>query len=550
MSTDRSLSVPRPSSVPRRVELSLAGWPRLAIDGAEAALKLTRALALLACLAEAPSRRLPRAPLAARLWPDADEAVARSRLRRLIYNLNAACGGELVSGDAHELWFGVEPEVDVARTRAAAQAVLADAGTQADDVERLLAAQSHALLEGFEIDSDLFEAWRAQRRADHERLLARAWLRLAEREAAGGDAALAVEAAERLIALDPCAERAHAALITARARQGDAAAVEQAYFRCAELLRAELGVRPSAALEGAYAAAVARRPAPDTAPRIEFARTREGAVAYTVLGVSGPAMVLVPGLLSHIEVALDEPRLRSAMERLAQRCRVVLLDRRGTGLSERVGVEPTTAAAVEDIVAILDRMGERRAILFGASVGGTIAIDCAASMPDRVCGLVLYGSNARGSWAPDYPWAMKADALEKWLQVLHAEWGAATSLEAFAPSVAKEPQMQQWWARMLRTGVSQNGLAAILRAFHRMDVRDRLALLKPVPTLVIQRQGDRIVREGAGRYLAEAIPGAQLVMLPGEDHWWWHGDADAVLAAIERFVSALEAGSRRAPDPG
>lgn len=538
MSTDRSLSSARPASVPRRVELSLHGWPRLRIDGAELPLRLTRALALLACLAEAPGQRLPRGPLAAQLWPDADEALGRSRLRRLLYNLNAACGAELVCGDAHELWFAVAPLVDVLQTRAAAQAVLGEPPHAADQVQRLLAAQSHALLDGFELDSDLFESWRAQRRAEHERLLARAWQRLAEREASGGDAALAVEAAERLIALDPCAEHAYAALITARARQGDAVAVEQAYFRCAEVLRVELGVRPSAVVERAYAAAVAQAPALEAAARIEFAQTREGAVAYTVLGGSGPTMVLVPGLFSHIEVALDEPRLRRALERLAEFSRVVLLDRRGTGLSERVGVEPTTAAAVEDIVATLDSLGERRAILFGASVGGTIAIDCAASMPERVSGLVLYGCNARGSWASDYPWAMTTEQMQRWLEVLHAEWGAATSLEAFAPSVAEEPQMRQWWARMLRTGVSQNGMAAILRAFHQMDVRDRLASLK-IPTLVIQRAGDRIVREGAGRYLAGAIPGAQLVMLPGEDHWWWHGDAEAVLAAVERFVSSL-----------
>lgn len=539
MSTDRSLSGPRPANVPRpRVELRLHGWPRLAIDGVESPLKLTRALAALACLAEASGQRLPRAPLAAKLWPDADEALGRTRLRRLIYNLNAACGLELVCGDAHELWFGVTPQIDVLDTRAAAQALLGGSPRTPQQQLTLLAPGSHALLEGFEIDSQLFEDWRAQRRGEHERLVTRAWQRLAEREAAQGDATLAVEAAERLIALDPCAERAYATLITARARQHDPAAVEQAYFRCAEALRAELGVRPSAAVERAYAAAVAQVPAPDDTTRIEFAQTRDGAVAYTVLGTSGPAMVLVPGLLSHIEVALDEPRLRAVLERLAERCRVVLLDRRGTGLSERVGIEPTTAAAVEDIVAILDRIGERRAILFGASVGGTIAIDCAATMPQRVSGLVLYGCNARGSWSEDYPWAMKSEVLQRWLEVLHAEWGAATSLEAFAPSVAHEPQMQQWWARMLRTGVSQNGMAAILRAFHQMDVRDRLATLD-VPTLVIQRKGDQIVREGAGRYLAEAIPGAELVMQDGADHWWWHGDADAVLGAVERFVSRL-----------
>ncbi|HEY0858790.1 MAG TPA: alpha/beta hydrolase, partial [Albitalea sp.] len=299
----------------------------------------------------------------------------------------------------------------------------------------------------------------------------------------------------------------------------------------------------SPGVEAAYAAALAQvhggtvaaaAPAP---AQIRFAQTGDGAVAYSVHGGAGPTLVVVPGLLSHIEVALEEPRIRRCVERLAERHRVVLVDRRGTGLSERVGVAPTVASAVEDIAAVIDALGDTPGWLFGASVGGAIAIEAAATLPERLAGLVLYGTSARGSWAPDYPWAMKPDQLQRWLDMLTVGWGGATSLDAFAPDMAQDPQVQTWWARMLRSGASQNGMAAILRAFHETDVRDKLPGLR-LPTLVIHRDEDRIVRAGAGRHIASHVPGARFAPLPGRDHWWWHGDAEAVLQEIEDFVAS------------
>lgn len=541
----------RPSSVLRRVDLRLQGYPSLCVDGAEVALKLKRGLALLVLLAEL-GRKVSRAQLAALLWPDAEPALGRSRLRRLVHEVHAACGVELIAADADALWLPsdrFQVDSDVQRTRAAAQALLGAAGAEQADVARILAPHAAGLLEGFAIDADTFTDWVEQRRAEQRRLLARALQRLAEQQAANGDAALAIEAAERLNALDPATEAGYAALITALARRGDLAAVESAYFRCADMLRAEFGVAPSPVVEAAYAAAlsqvrggatgVAAARAPE---HIHFAQTADGAVAYSVHGSGGPTLVIVPGLLSHIEVALEEPRIRRCVDRLAEHHRVVLVDRRGTGLSERVGVAPTVASAVEDIAAVIEALGDTRVWLFGASVGGAIAIEAAATLPERLAGMVLYGTSARGSWTPDYPWAMKPDQLQRWLDMLTVGWGGATSLDAFAPDAANDPQVQAWWARMLRSAASQNGMAAILRAFHETDVRDKLPGLH-LPTLVIHRDEDRIVRSGAGRYIASQVPGAHFALLPGRDHWWWHGDADAVLQAIEDFVG------RAAPSP-
>lgn len=538
---DNAVPVVRDPKLPRRIELRLHAYPAICIDGVEVPLKLKRGLALLAHLAEL-GRKVSRLQLAALLWPDADEALGRTRLRRLVHQLQAVCGAELIAGDADALWLAGEPlqvRSDVQRARAAAQALLEHGNTA--DIRVLLGPDAHGLLEGFHIGSDSFDAWLEPRRADYRRLVARALERLAQHQAQAGEVEPAIETADRLLALDPLAEAGHAALITALGRRGDSAGVEAAYFRCAELLRAEFGVPPSATLEAAYAQATGQARHGDAAnagrtlPPIRFAQTRDGAVAYVASGRGDKTLVIVPGLLSHIEVAFDEPRVRRCFEWLAERYRVVMLDRRGMGLSERVGIEPTGASAVEDMAAVLDSLGVARAWLFGASLGGTVAIEAAAALPERVAGLVLYGSNARGSWAPDYPWAMNDEQFERWRVKLRAGWGGATSIEAFAPSAAGDAQVQAWWARMLRSAASQNGVDAILHAFRGMDLRDKLPQLR-MPALVIQRDGDRIVREGAGRYLASKLPGAELALLPGQDHWWWHGDADAVLRAIEGFI--------------
>jgi pimeloyl-ACP methyl ester carboxylesterase len=527
--------------VPSRpaLDLRLHAYPAVLRDGEVLPLKLKRALALIAFLSDA-GRKVSRLQAASLLWPQADEGLGRGRLRRLLHEANAALGAELLQADGDTVWLA-EAHADVQAVRSSARALLdtEPAHAAAADIQRVLAADAHAVLEGFEIDSDAFAEWLVAHRAEHERLVMRALQRVAEHLARGTDPARGMEAAQRLIALDACSESGYAALVTALGQQGDMAAVEAAYFRCAEVLRSELGVRPSALVEEAYAGATQRRapqaPAARSLPRIRFAQTADGAVAYSLQGDGRQTLVMVPGLLSHLEVAFDEPRISRCLGWLAERYRVVVVDRRGTGLSERVGVQPTADAAIEDIGAVLDHLGLDKAWLFGASVGGTIAVEFAAVAPQRVQGLVLYGASARGSFAPDYPWAMKPEAMTQWLSLLRAGWGEATSVAAFAPSAANDPEVHAWWARMLRTAASQNGVEQILRAFHAMDVRHRLGAIR-APTLVIQRSGDRIVREGAGRHMAASIPGAQLLLLPGDDHWWWHGDADAVLHAIQRFV--------------
>ncbi|MEF7613882.1 alpha/beta fold hydrolase [Aquincola sp. MAHUQ-54] len=533
-----------PMPRPPAIQLRLHAYPQLLVDGRPVPLQLKRAWALLACLGDA-GRRVSRTHAAHLLWPEAEGGVGRTRLRRLVHQVNGIAGLELVSGDADTLGLATEPAppvVDLAQTRRIAFGVLApDDGARVDGTP-LLGPSTHTLLAGFQLEADTFEAWLAARRQEHGQLMLRALQRLAQRQLALGDADTALAASRRLLEIDGFADTGHALLLESLGRLGQGASLEAAYAQCASLMREEFGMRPSAAVEAAYALAVKALqgtpppPAAPAAPAVRYAQVGGAAIAYATLGSGPEAMVWVPEAWSHIETALEEPRMRATIDRLARRCRLVLLDRRGTGLSERVGVPHTPEAAVEDVLAVMQAAGLQRAWLLCSSTCGSAGIEIAARHPERVLGLILCGVNVRGAWAPDYPWAVDEAAMETWIRQLQAGWGGPTSLELFAPSVAGDPVVRAWWTRTLQHSTSPNGLPGLLRTVHAVDVRHRLPALR-VPALVVQREHDSIVRAGAGRYLAEQLPGAELVMLDGADHLFWHGsNSDAVMAAIEAFI--------------
>lgn len=539
------------AQAPRQIELSCSGYPELLADGERVSLNLKRGLALLVHASEA-GRRLARGSVAELLWPDAPGDIGRGRLRRLCHEVNTLLGVDLLAGDADAVWLAsdrVALDSDVMRVRRAAMALMADPAAPGSDhaLALLCGAGAARILEGFDAGSEAFGEWLEGRRAELERLVIRALSRGAEQRLASGRPEAAAEAAAALIRLDPLADTGHAYLLAAQGQLGDAAAVESAYFACAELMRAELGIWPSAQIEAAYAQASARLAAPraDAArpesllPPIRFADTEDGAVAFLEMGARdapGGTMVILFGLWSHVEVAWEQPRIRATLDRLARRFHVVLMDRRGVGLSERLAPQLTVDAGVQDLEAVRRALGIDQLWLFAYSVGGAIAIDYAVRHAPHVRGLLLYAAAARGAWASDYPWAPTPAQHEAWLEKLQTSWGRATSLEQFAPSVAHDEAARDWWARLLRQAASRNSLPTLLRAYAGTDVRDRLPHVQ-APTLVLQREGDRIVREGAGRHLAEHICGARYVRLPGDDNLMWWGDTDAVIAEVERFAA-------------
>jgi pimeloyl-ACP methyl ester carboxylesterase/DNA-binding SARP family transcriptional activator len=521
--------------------LLLQGYPAIEIAGRPVGLALKFGLALLALLGERRAA-LGRSTLAALLWPDAAAGIGRARLRRLVHELHAALGVAVIDATADTLQLAPVCRTDIDDTRGA----LAAAALSLDALRQLAAPEAAGWLEGFTLGVEAFDDWAEARRSAHQAALSRALEAAAAKALAQRDASAAETAAAALLRLEPCNEAAHGVRMAARALCRDAAGVETAYFECARQLRSELGVRPSPAVEAAYVEAIGQARAAPMRLAIAFAPTRHGQVAYAAWGQGRETIVVLWGLMSNLEVALDEPRARAMLDALARRHRVVMIDRRGTGLSERVGVVPDARSAAEDIAAVLDHLKIDRAWLFGSSVGGTLAIDVALRQPQRTAGLLLWGTSPSGRWSPATPWALSDEGLEAWADRLSDPHHYGESLQRFAPSVAGDPWVRDWYARLLRNAGTRLGTVQMLRAYQALDLRPRLGEVR-VPTLVLQRRGDRVMPAAAAEMLVAGIPGARLAMLEGDDHFLWHGNSDAVLDAVLRFVGrGLRPASREA----
>jgi pimeloyl-ACP methyl ester carboxylesterase/DNA-binding SARP family transcriptional activator len=525
------------------LELQVLGVPIAMVQGRETRLPLKRAVALLAYLGfnRGP---VPRAHIAAMLWPDADETRGRTRLRRLVYTMEDALGGGVLSS-ANDCLALAAQHVDIDALRFAHFARRAVASTQLDENTLAQARQwvvraRRPLMQGITFGSDLFDDWLKSVSIEHEHLLARLLESLIDALGRAREFAAALDLVEVLVALDLYREPSYVLLMQLHALQGHSAGVEAAYTRCAELLRAEFGIRPGPHTERAYVRLTEdlKRLSSNRMerPSVRFAEAGDGAIAYSTLGAGEDAMVICPGFVGHIEIALEYPPFRACVDALADRFRVILFDRRGVGLSERLHATSTPAALAADIAAILAHAGVPRAWVFGSSEGGLGALRLAVEHPECVRGLCLFGSLARGSAAPDYPWALPAPAYEVWLQRLVAGWGGPVGIETFAPSQKDDPALRAWWARLVRHAASPGGLRTILDGLRDADMRADLNRIG-VPTLVMHRRGDRAVRFEAGEHLAQMIPGAVWHPLEGADHFWWCGDSAPVIQAILEFTA-------------
>lgn len=280
-------------------------------------------------------------------------------------------------------------------------------------------------------------------------------------------------------------------------------------------------------------------------PMTKYARSGDVHLAYQVVGEGSQDLVLVPGWVSHLEYAWEEPSFAHFLRRLASFSRLILLDRRGTGLSDRVHELPTLEQRMDDVRAVMDAAGSERAALFGISEGGPMSLMFAATYPSRTSALVLYGTFARMLRASDYPLGMPVEALGKFLEHVEESWGTGSvSADHFAPSLAHDETFRRSWARFERLAVSPAGIKALLSMLQETDARHVLPVIR-VPTLIVHRQGDRVARIEGARYLAERIQGAKHVELPGPDHFPWVGNTNAILDEVEEFLT----GTRRGPEP-
>lgn len=264
-----------------------------------------------------------------------------------------------------------------------------------------------------------------------------------------------------------------------------------------------------------------------------YAKSGSVNIAYQVLGGGPLDVVLVPGFVSHVEVAWDEPNNARFLRRLASFSRLILFDKRGTGMSDPVPEPPSLQERMDDIRAVMDAAGSERAAIFGVSEGGTLAMVFAHRHPARVRALVLYGSWARRLAAADYPWGLEPGELTEFLDRMEDAWATG---EWWHPNPADDAAMKQWWARYLRMSASPAMARAVIRMNTEIDVRDLLKELR-VPTLVLHRSGDSWIVAPHGRYLAEHIPGARYVELAGGDHRIPAGEIEPILTEVEVFLT-------------
>jgi pimeloyl-ACP methyl ester carboxylesterase len=281
---------------------------------------------------------------------------------------------------------------------------------------------------------------------------------------------------------------------------------------------------------------------PDTvfvdAPETRYARSGDLNIAYQVLGEGPFDVVFVPGSVSHVELAWQVGAQSYFYRQLASFCRLIRFDKRGTGMSDRVAGVADLETRMDDVRAVMDAAGSRQAALLGASEGGPMSVLFAATYPERVWALVLYGTFARIRWAPDYPSGDTDEALDRELQedldfFLHPE-RATDWVERYAPSLDAEEARA--WATMTRQSASPGDVEALHHMVCRIDVRNVLPAIT-APTLVLNRSGDRSSIVGGSRYLAQKIGGARHVELEGSDHSMSAGDPEPVLEAIESFVT-------------
>ena len=272
-------------------------------------------------------------------------------------------------------------------------------------------------------------------------------------------------------------------------------------------------------------------------PDTRYTQSGDVTIAYQVVGEGPFDLVLVPGFISHLEQDWEDPAYARFLGHLSSFCRLIRFDKRGTGLSDRLTSIPTIEERSDDVRAVMDAAGSKRATLLGISEGGPMSIVFAATYPERTSALILYGSIARGAWDVDYPWGGRADAaFEDWLDSWRRDWGGPIEIDFWAPSAANDPRFRAWWSRYLRLAASPSSIIALFRMNRAIDVRAILPTIH-VPTLVIHRTGDRAIHIEEGRYLARHIEGARIAELDGDDHLWWVGNSAAVVSEIEQFMT-------------
>jgi class 3 adenylate cyclase/pimeloyl-ACP methyl ester carboxylesterase len=276
-----------------------------------------------------------------------------------------------------------------------------------------------------------------------------------------------------------------------------------------------------------------------TAPETRYVKSGDVNIAYQVVG-SGPVdLVLVPGWVSNVECFWEEPHVERFLSALASFTRLILFDKRGTGLSDRVAHMPNLETRMDDLRAVMGAVGSERAVVCGYSEGGPMSALFAATYPSRTAGLIMIGSYASRARSAEQPWGRTREELEAFSRLCEAEWGGPVGLDVRAPSLANDEGFRRWWARFLRMSASPSAVVALNAMNHEIDIRHVLPSIR-VPTLVMHAVGDRTSDVRHSRYMMKHLAAATYVELPSNDHVPWAEDADAIVGEIRKFVAGID----------
>lgn len=275
-------------------------------------------------------------------------------------------------------------------------------------------------------------------------------------------------------------------------------------------------------------------------PEVRYTRSGDVNIAYQAIGSGEIDIVFVMGWVSHLDWFWKEPNFARFLRRLSKIARLILFDKRGTGLSDRVPTDqlPTLEQRMDDLRAVMNAVGSDRAVLCGVSEGGPMCALFAATYPEKTTALIMIGSYARRLKADDYPWGPTPEQHAHFLEDIRQNWGGPVGIDARAPSLARDQDFRKWWATYLRMGASPGAVLALTKMNAQIDVRPILKTIQ-VPTLVLHRSGDRCLRVEEGRYLADNIPGARFISLSGDDHLPFVGKQEEILDPIEEFLTGV-----------
>ena len=275
-------------------------------------------------------------------------------------------------------------------------------------------------------------------------------------------------------------------------------------------------------------------------PKTKYTKSGEFNIAYQVVGEGPIDIVYIPGWVSNIDMMWTEPRLAAFLTGLAKFSRLILFDKRGTGLSDRRNNLSTLEERMDDIRAVMDAVGSDRAVLFGHSEGGSVSVLFAGTYPHRTIALITFGVFAKRKYSEDYPWAPSDAERQNFYKMVEENWadGDMQGLSSLVPSLAEDTKFMDWLASYFRSGASPGAALDLARMNTEVDITNILSSIQ-VPTLLIYRTGDNDVHVDEGKYIAKRIVDSKFVELPGDDHLFWAGDSFAVLAEIEEFITGV-----------